>query len=63
MNGFEKLVKAILLKHGFYLLRSGKGSHEIWQHNDGRKVTVNHVCKSRFTANNILKEAQLKERM
>jgi len=57
MNGFEKLVKEMLAKHGFSFLRSGKGSHELWQHADGRKVTVNHTCKSRHTANAIMKEA------
>lgn len=57
MNGYEKLVKEMLTKYGFYFFRAGKGSHEIWQHLDGRQVTVNHVCKSRHTANAIMKEA------
>lgn len=59
MNGFEKLVKEILAKYGFSLLRSGKGSHEIWHHSDGRKVSVNHACKSRHTANAIMKDAKI----
>lgn len=57
MNGYEKLVKAQLMLHGFQLFRSGKGSHEIWRDSDGRTVTVNHACKSRHTANAIMKAA------
>jgi predicted RNA binding protein YcfA (HicA-like mRNA interferase family) len=62
MNGFEKLVKELLSKNGFYFFRSGKGSHEIWLHADGRQVTVNHACKSRHTANAIMKEAGIKHK-
>lgn len=57
MDGYEKLVKERLLKHGCKLVRSGKGSHEIWQCPNGVSVTVNHACKSRHTANSILKAA------
>lgn len=57
MNGFEKQVKALLLQHGWQFHRSGKGSHEIWINSDGKKVTVNHICKSRLTANAIMKQA------
>jgi predicted RNA binding protein YcfA (HicA-like mRNA interferase family) len=57
MNGYEKLLKELLLKHGCKLFRSGKGSHEIWLCPNGVSVTVNHNCKSRHTANSILKDA------
>lgn len=57
MNGYEKLVKAQLLKHGCKLVRTGKGSHEIWLCPNGISVTVNHLCKSRHTANSIMKQA------
>ena len=30
MKGYEKAVKELLLKHGYKLVRTGKGSHEIW---------------------------------
>jgi len=62
MNGYEWLVKELLLKHGCVFLRAGKGSHEIWQCPNGMSVTVNHLCKSRHTANSILKEAGIKHR-
>jgi predicted RNA binding protein YcfA (HicA-like mRNA interferase family) len=57
MNGYEKLVKELLLKHGYKLIRTGKGSHEIWASEKGVSVTVNHACKSRHTANSIMKAA------
>jgi predicted RNA binding protein YcfA (HicA-like mRNA interferase family) len=57
MNGYEKLVKEQLLKHGCKLVRTGKGSHEIWLCPNGFSVAVNHLCKSRHTANSIMKQA------
>ena len=57
MNGYEKQIKALLVKNGFRLVRTGKGSHEIWASEKGISVTVNHVCKSRHTANSIMKAA------
>ena len=56
MNGYEKQVKELLRQHGWWLLRAGKGSHEIWT--DGKNhVTVNYACRSRHTANGIMKDA------
>jgi predicted RNA binding protein YcfA (HicA-like mRNA interferase family) len=61
MNGYEKQVKEILKRHGWQLLRSGKGSHEVWT--DGKNsVAVNHICKSRHTANAIMREAGISHR-
>ena len=62
MNGYEALVKEQLLKNNCQLLRTGKGSHEIWQCPNGVHVTVNHTCKSRHTANGIMKAAGIKHR-
>lgn len=59
MNGYEKQVKELLLKHGYKLIRSGKGSHEIWASDKGVSVTVNYACKSRHTANSIMKAANI----
>lgn len=56
MNGYEKQVKQILKENGWSFLRPGKGSHDIWT--DGRRcVSVNRHCKSRHTANGIMKAA------
>lgn len=63
MNGYEKLVKELLLKQGYQLVCTGKGSHEIWaSEKEGVSVTVNHVCKSRHTANSIMKAAGIAHR-
>lgn len=66
MNGYEKLIKELLLKHGCKFLRAGKGSHcqqhEIWLCPNGVSVAVNHNCKSRHTANSILKDAGIAHR-
>ncbi|WP_369942756.1 type II toxin-antitoxin system HicA family toxin [Xanthomonas medicagonis] len=61
MNGYEKQVKEILRKNGWQFLRHGKGSHDIWT-NGKHCVSVNHVCKSRHTANSIMKEAGISHR-
>ena len=62
MNGYARLVKELLTKHGWKFDRPGKGSHEIWIGPGGRTVTVNHACKSRHTANGIMKTAGIKHR-
>ena len=56
MDGYEKLVKQKLKEHGWMFLRSAKGSHEYWGKGN-QSVSVTHGCKSRHTANGILKEA------
>lgn len=62
MNGFYNKVVEILRQHGFRLVRQGKGDHEIWG-NGNVNVTVDRHTKSRFTANKILKDAGLSERI
>ena len=59
MNGYEKQVKKILRQHGWELLRAAKGSHEYWGKDKCKPVTVPHNCKSRFTANAIMKQADI----
>jgi predicted RNA binding protein YcfA (HicA-like mRNA interferase family) len=50
----------ILKENGCRLVRSGKGSHEIWfSPISERHVTVPRSTKSRHTANEVLKEAGL----
>jgi len=57
MNGYEKEVKRILKKYGWKFIRAAKGSHEYWGKEGCKAVTVPHNCKSKFTANAIMKEA------
>lgn len=59
MNGYEQQVKEILLEHGWQRLRSAKGSHEYWGKPGFKPVTVPHHCKSRITANEIMKQAKI----
>ena len=61
MNGYYDLIIAVLKKHGFSYLRQGKGSHEMWS-NGSACVTVPFNCKSRFTANAVMKEVGIKHR-
>lgn len=61
MNGFYDQVIAVLKRHGFSLSRQGKGSHQIWA-NDRVSVVVSTNCKSRHTANKIMKEAGIKHK-
>jgi predicted RNA binding protein YcfA (HicA-like mRNA interferase family) len=62
MNGFEKDVKKILTENGWQLLRSAKGSHEYWGKEGKKPITVPHGCKSRHTANAIMKEAKIQHK-
>ena len=56
---YRELV-AILRANGCELVRSGKGSHEIWYSPvSHRHVTVPRTTKSRHTANDVLKQAGL----
>jgi predicted RNA binding protein YcfA (HicA-like mRNA interferase family) len=51
---------AILRENGCYLVRTGKGSHEVWYSPvSNRHVTVPRSTKSRHTANDVLKQAGL----
>ena len=59
---YRELVK-ILRSNGWQLQRSGKGSHEIWFNPaTGRAVTVPRNTKSRHTANDVLKQAELEKK-
>jgi predicted RNA binding protein YcfA (HicA-like mRNA interferase family) len=62
MNGFEKEVKRVLTQHGWYFLRAAKGSHEYWTKVGCKPITVPHNCKSRHTANAIMKAAKIKHK-
>jgi predicted RNA binding protein YcfA (HicA-like mRNA interferase family) len=58
---YRDLVK-ILRANGYTLVRSGKGSHEIWYNSaNSRHVTVPRSTKSRHTANEVLKQAGLEK--
>lgn len=62
MKGYYAQVTAVLKQHGFYILRNGKGSHEVWGNGSCIPFTVSVTCNSRFTANKIMKDAGLGHR-
>jgi predicted RNA binding protein YcfA (HicA-like mRNA interferase family) len=60
MANFYRDLVAILRANGFEFLRAGKGSHEIWSNpKTNRQVTVPRTTKSRHTANDVLKQADI----
>ncbi|TDR27784.1 type II toxin-antitoxin system HicA family toxin [Hydromonas duriensis] len=62
MNGYYQQLIKLLKSNGYIYLRQGKGSHEMWGRNK-TILTVPFNCKSRHTANAILKDAGIKERV
>jgi predicted RNA binding protein YcfA (HicA-like mRNA interferase family) len=62
--GFYRDIRALLLAHGCVFLRQGKGSHEVWQNPITKKQFILAVTvASRITANSILKQAGIAERV
>lgn len=58
MAEYEKRVRDILYDNGCRFYRHGKGDHDIWfSPITNRYVTVDGKIKSRFTANEILKQS------
>ena len=55
MAEYEKKVRDILSKNGCYVVRHGKGDHDIWYSPISKThVTVDGKIKSRHTANEIM---------
>jgi hypothetical protein len=64
VRGFTKQIKDILSRNGCYKLRQGKGDHEYWTGPDAdRPFPVDGRIMSRTVANEVLKQAGLKERV
>ena len=62
MGDYGRAVRKKLRKGGCWLVRQGKGDHEIWRSPiTNRPLTVDHKIKSRHTANEILKRAGLEK--
>ncbi|GHS85791.1 addiction module toxin, HicA family protein [Synergistales bacterium] len=58
MAEYEKIVRDILRQNGCYFERHGKGDHDIWYSPiTNCHVTVDGKIKSRYTANEILKQS------
>ena len=58
VEGFYNQLVEVLKAHGFERVRGGKGSHEKWRNEHvGRSAHVPRNCKTRHTANGVLKQA------
>jgi hypothetical protein len=64
MKEYGKLVRNILLEHGCTFLRRGKGDHDRWHSPiNNHNVTVNGKIPSRYEANEVLRQAGIKQRI
>ncbi len=64
MKGLGKEVRDILNKNGCAFLRHGRGDHDIWTSPHAPKpFTVPVTILSRHTANKVLKDAGLTQRI
>lgn len=62
MNDFTPLLKKALKAKGCYLVRQGKGDHEIWfSPISQQNLIVDGKIKSRHTANAALQQAGLEK--
>lgn len=60
MPGYYRDLIQILTGAGCYLVRQGRGDHEVWfSPVSNAHFTVDKGCKSRHTANEALKQAGL----
>lgn len=58
MAEYEKKVRKLLKDYGCFLVRHGKGDHDVWfSPISGREVILTLEIKSRHLANKIMKQA------
>lgn len=63
-RGFYPVLRDILIEHGCYFVRQGKGSHEIWfSPINSARFPVAVTIVSRILANKILKQAGVDVRL
>lgn len=60
---YYRKVKALLIENGFTLKRNPRGSHEIWGNKSGLLASLPSNLKIRHTANKILKDAKIKQKV
>ena len=64
MADYTKDVKKVLSNNGCYYVRHGKGDHDIWYSPITKRiVVVDHKMNRRHTANGILKDAGIKQKL
>lgn len=63
-SGFYPQLRDILLAHGCFMKRQGKGSHEVWfSPLSNRTFAVPVTVVSRITVNAILKQAGIEHKI
>lgn len=63
-SNLYRQIKTILTAHGCQFVRQGKGSHEIWRSPiSDRNFSVPVTLKAKPTANAILKQAGINQRV
>ncbi|MCA8834272.1 MAG: type II toxin-antitoxin system HicA family toxin [Proteobacteria bacterium] len=63
-RGFYRQLTKILKDNGFYKIGNAKGSHEKWQHPEHDYIAIiPYNIDSRHTANAILKQAGIDEKL
>ena len=61
MASYERKLRKVLSDNGCYLVRRGKGDHDIWYSPITKKtVAIDGKVKSRHSANGVLKKAGIK---
>lgn len=64
VQGYTRQVVAILLANGCHMVLRGKGDHEVWTGQLARRpFPVDGKIMSRVTANLVLKQAGLRDRI
>ena len=62
-KGVYKQLMKIIKDEGGFLVRQGKGSHEVWQGPNGQPGSISRSCKSRHTANVMLKKLGIDKKL
>lgn len=62
MNGYYLTLMKIFKRWGVQFVRKGKGDHEIWRLGK-RQTTVDRGTNSRITANKVLKQLGIDEKI
>lgn len=64
VQGFYAQLSRLLKAHGCTFVRPGKGDHEIWHSPiTNQNIAVDRGVMSRHTANAVLKQAGIKQRL
>jgi hypothetical protein len=63
VEGYARTLKQVLQEAGCFLVRQGKGDHQVWSSPmNGKRFPIDSKILSRHSANEILKMAGLPKR-